>query len=236
MTDLLKNLKNRRGKIYVLRCPISNLVRYVGQTKQSGNKRFFQHKYQWTRSKNELSYLNSWIKSLYFKNKFPIFEIIEDDIPKEDLTFKECQYIKLFMSVGAKLVNSQNPTQTYIGYSMSEKSKKKRLESLKVSKKWKERNIRHSEIIKLKHKEGISKIGFKYLSKEKLKELSNRSHEKRKRKVAIFNEHGEILQKFDSIKEAALKCNIKDSTHIVRVCKGKSKSGKTYGLIFKYIN
>lgn len=53
-------------------------------------------------------------------------------------------------------------------------------------------------------------------------------------KGGIVDDNYNILEEFLSVKQAAEKCGIKDSTHIVRVCKGKNKSGKTYGLRFIY--
>jgi len=224
----------RKGKIYCLICPKTGKIRYIGQTKQKGNKRFHQHKYQWSRSNGQLSYVNAWIKGLYNDNLLPIFEIIEDNISEELLNEKEINYIKLFKSSGAILVNIEAGGGTYKNFTQREDSKIKRLNTLKSSKKWKIRSERHSQIMKDKHKDGVSKIGFKYFSNEKLREMNQISSISRQKKVKGIDLNGESLE-FPSIREAAKFYNIKDSTHIVRVLKGKSKSGMTHNIKFSYL-
>jgi hypothetical protein len=98
----------RVGTIYSLICPITNEVRYIGQTKCNVHKRFDQHKYQWTRCKNKLSHLNAWIKSLCEKNLRPILNVIESNIDIKNLDSKEIAYIKLFRDRGVDLTNFQN--------------------------------------------------------------------------------------------------------------------------------
>ena len=124
----------------------------------------------------------------------------------------------------------------YTPFKQKEEWKLKRLESLKTSEAWKERNKRHSEIMTKIHAEGKIKIGVKTFTKEQQKEYHERSMEKIRKPVCSKDDEGNILNTFSSIKEAAEFYKIKDSTHIVRVCKGKSKSGKTYGIRFEYKN
>lgn len=224
------------GVIYSLVCPKTGLVRYIGQTKQLNPiKRYYQHKYQWQRSEH-LSHLNSWIKSLYKENLFPTFIIIEDciDITKLDIVEKE--YIKFFKAIGARLTNTDEGGKGNITRVLQKDEwKKKRLETLKTSEKWKRRAQRHSEIMKEKHLTGTHKIGFKYLTQEQLEECHRKAGISNGQKICSIDDSGNIIKEFDSIKEAAIFYNIKDSTHIVKVCKGKSKSGKTHGIRFIYI-
>ncbi|MBC7088588.1 MAG: hypothetical protein H5T96_09030, partial [Tissierellales bacterium] len=214
----------------------TGLVRYIGQTKQYNPiKRYYQHKYQWSRCKGSLSHVNSWIKSLYNENLFPKFEIIEDNIKEEELDKYELGYILLFKSIGTDLTNLQEISEmrNYKRFTQKDEWKKKRLKSLENSDKWKERNKRHSEIIKNKHKEGKSRIGFKYLSDDQKKDLHNRAMKVWQKKVCSINKNGEIIKIFDTIKLAGEFYNI-EPTHITRVCKGKSKSGITHGQRFRY--
>lgn len=225
----------KTGFIYELIDPITNLTRYIGQTRSTPEKRFSKHKYKWKRIKGKLSYLDSWIKSLYCIGNFPIVNVIEDNIPLEDLNYKEIQYIKLYKSFGANLTNCTIGGSEIPEYTYKEEWKIKRLNSLKSSILWKEGRERHKKIIQDYHNEGIRKIGFKYLSKEKQEELRGRAMNKWRKKVASIDECGNIIESFDSIKKAAEFYKIKETTHIVRVCKGKSKSGITHGFRFKYL-
>lgn len=229
---------SRFGVIYSLSCPKTGLVRYIGQTKQYNPiKRYYQHKYQWSRCEGKLSHVNSWIKSLHEENLFPKFEILENGIDEDNLDKYEMGYILLFKSIGADLTNLQEISElrNYNRFTQKEEWKNKRLKSLETSLKWKERSKRHSDIMKNIHKEGKVKIGFKYLSIQTQQELQKRAHESRKRKICSVNESGDVIKIFNSIKLASEFYNI-DSTHIVRVCKGKNKKGITHGQRFKYYN
>jgi len=60
--------------IYCLRCPITNEIRYIGQTKR-GIRRSYEHRSRTKhKQKNHLSY---WLNSLIEKGLKPIFEILE---------------------------------------------------------------------------------------------------------------------------------------------------------------
>lgn len=85
--------------IYTLSCPETGLVRYVGKS-DFPEKRLVNHlKCEHVHSKK-----SSWIISLKRKNLKPILEII-DIVPHCDWKIHEQQYIKMFLSCGAKLVN-----------------------------------------------------------------------------------------------------------------------------------
>lgn len=87
-------------KIYSLRSPESDNVRYIGYTKKSLEKRLKGHL-----GDSYNSYKVNWIKGLKANNLIPIIELIEDGISEDDVKQKEIHYIKLFKSFGAKLVN-----------------------------------------------------------------------------------------------------------------------------------
>lgn len=233
---MLKRInKNHQGVIYCLICPKSNKIRYVGQTKQSNPiKRYYQHKYQWTRSKH-LSHLNSWIKSLHNENLYPIFNIIENNISLDLLNNKEKDYINLLKINNVCLVNThEGGEQNYKLFTQKEEWKIKRLETLKTSIPWKEKHIRHSLLMKEKHKTSKVKIGLNSLSPEKKRLAILKASQTSTKPVCSLDNNKNIIKVFNSCLDAADFYNIKDSTHIVRVCKGKSKSGKTHGFYFEY--
>lgn len=84
--------------IYTISCPVSGLVRYVGKTNNT-KERFRKHL-----SENNQTKKSRWIKGLKNKGLKPVFEII-DECTECDWQEKERQYIKVFKSVGANLLN-----------------------------------------------------------------------------------------------------------------------------------
>lgn len=74
--------------IYVLRCPITNEVRYVGQTKMSLNKRLAGHLYEaFGRKKKKHNHKDNWIRCLLKNDLRPIIESIETFSNEEELSF-----------------------------------------------------------------------------------------------------------------------------------------------------
>ena len=65
--------------IYVLKCPILNVVRYVGQTKMKLTKRLNGHIYDaFGRNKKRLNHKDNWIRKLSINGYKPIIESIEE--------------------------------------------------------------------------------------------------------------------------------------------------------------
>lgn len=87
--------------IYTLSCPDSGLVRYVGKS-NNVKQRFKDHLYSFNREKTKKTF---WILFLKKQNKKPILEII-DEVPICDWSFWEKHYIKMYTSIGAVLLNS----------------------------------------------------------------------------------------------------------------------------------
>lgn len=92
-----------KGYIYTLSDPITNQVRYIGQTRNIEN-RLNMHLERCVLSN---THKNSWISSLLKQNYIPIIEILEEcDI--QDMNFLEIFYISLFKSWNFKLTNMTN--------------------------------------------------------------------------------------------------------------------------------
>jgi hypothetical protein len=64
--------------IYVLRCPISNEVRYVGQTRARIEKRLSNHIWESKKIKKKYSHKDNWILKLSKLELKPIIEKIEE--------------------------------------------------------------------------------------------------------------------------------------------------------------
>jgi hypothetical protein len=201
----------RTGCIYSLKDPNSNLVRYIGQTICKPNDRYAHHIYQWKRSIGKITHVNSWIKCLAKQNLKPIMEIIEEDITEDVLDLKEINYIKLFKAVGANLCNHSIGGNTNRGYKASEESKLKRLNTCKTSIVWKEKHIRHSDIMKEKHKQNPHTFGTSRLSLQRRKEIGKliQDNNPRKRHIKMKNTVTNTILEFNTIKEGVtfFKCN-----------------------------
>lgn len=70
--------------IYVLKCPLSNEIRYVGQTRMSLSKRLSGHIYDATkRKKKKLNHKDNWVLKLLKIEKTPIIESLETYVDVE---------------------------------------------------------------------------------------------------------------------------------------------------------
>lgn len=86
--------------IYILKCPITDEVRYVGKT-NNPNERYKNHL---NKLHGEGTHKRNWINSLRNKGLKPIFEII-DVVDIEEWKEKEKYYIKYYRDAGCNLVN-----------------------------------------------------------------------------------------------------------------------------------
>jgi group I intron endonuclease len=101
-------------KIYSLRDPREESIRYIGLTTRELNKRLNEHL-----SIDCKFYKGNWIKSILKNNLIPIIELIEDNLTLENAKLKEKQYILLYKSLGAKLTNLTNGGEGTSGYKHS---------------------------------------------------------------------------------------------------------------------
>lgn len=183
------------GSIYTLKDPRTDLVRYVGQTIVNPNNRYAQHMYQWKRSK-KLTHVNSWIKALYDLNLKPVLEIIEDNINKENLNTKEIETISLFKSCGALLCNHTIGGAGSKGFKHSKESILKRLESISTSKNWKDKHLRHSQIMKDKYKNKELIPIVNRLSEKQKESMANAISEGRKKLIQVLEKSSNKILTF----------------------------------------
>lgn len=89
--------------VYTLREPDSELIRYVGITKGTLKDRIRRHL-----NDKRVNHRTCWFKKLKNLNQVPIIEMINDNLSEEEALYEEKQYIKLFKSCGANLVNGND--------------------------------------------------------------------------------------------------------------------------------
>lgn len=135
---------NSIGFIYVLVCPFTNNIRYVGQTVNKVSKRLSKHVSE-AINKNR-THKESWILSLYNRNTRPIIEVI-DEVKLEEIDFWERHYISLYRSWGFSLLNLTDGGQLNRNFSKETKDKiSKSLTGKKQSDLTKERRSKSNKI------------------------------------------------------------------------------------------
>lgn len=95
--------------IYILRCPITNEVRYVGQTRATLQRRLNGHICESRENKKKYSHKDNWIIKLSKFDKKPIIEQIEEISTEVDLNFvlqRETYWILKFKNEGSGLLNA----------------------------------------------------------------------------------------------------------------------------------
>lgn len=95
-----------QGKIYLLRDPITLLIRYIGQTKLELEERLYHHWRDRIQKKNENNHKANWVNRLWEDYKVkPIIELIEE-VTDEDLNSKERYWIDYYLNLGFDLTNT----------------------------------------------------------------------------------------------------------------------------------
>ena len=92
-----------KGKIYILKCPKTKEIKYVGLTRVSLEHRLHLHLKENVKG---LTYKTNWIKSLKQQNLKPIIEEIDSSSNLEELCKKEIYWIQYYLQKGCKLTNT----------------------------------------------------------------------------------------------------------------------------------
>ncbi len=100
-------------------------IRYIGITKKPAN-RLSNHKYYSTKKTNKRA---NWVKKVLQGGNQLILTILEDGLTTEDAKKKEIEYILLFKSFGANLVNLTSGGDGVNNYVPSSETKQKQREA-----------------------------------------------------------------------------------------------------------
>ena len=101
----IKYYDHTHGCVYYLVDPLTDIVRYVGQTVQQVSVRLSGHIFNGSTEQQRRTNVakREWVKSLFpFR---PIVVVAEDDIPVAELDSREQQHIVLQLANGADLLN-----------------------------------------------------------------------------------------------------------------------------------
>jgi group I intron endonuclease len=226
-------------KIYILRDPISNEIRYVGKTKGNLKSRLSNHL-----SDKRVCHRTSWIKKLQSLDLKPIMEVIDKTNDYEHSSVLEMHYIKKYREEGCKLVNSTDGGEGTLGRIVSEKQKKEQSDKLK-GKMVKEKNpfYKKTHTSETKEKMRKSKLGKK-MSEETRKKMSelkkgkkpsqkmlDKSVEVTSKKVLQYTMDLQLVKEWKSLSEAGR--NGFDQGKISLCCNGKRKHHKYFIWRFK---
>ena len=125
MANHLESNDQRPWKIYVLKCPKSMEIRYVGWTTIPLHKRLQKHIY---RARCEQStYRTRWINSLLNSSLLPIIEEIESG-QGEGWSAAERRWIAYYRNQGTRLVNTTDGGEGALGFRLSKEAIRERKE------------------------------------------------------------------------------------------------------------
>jgi hypothetical protein len=100
------------GKIYALICPLTNKIRYIGQTANSLENRLQSHFNDKNNKTQQKCYRARWMRKLWLEHKLkPSIICLEDNIIEKELNNKELFYINKYLEEGYLLTNTQKIPQ-----------------------------------------------------------------------------------------------------------------------------
>lgn len=106
-------------KLYYLICPITNQIRYIGQTQQSLQERLRQHLKDKT-----ISYKTSWLNSLRKEGLKPFIKKIFETNNSDYIDSIESKTIRELLKRGYRLTNLDLGVKTRRGFKQTETAKK----------------------------------------------------------------------------------------------------------------
>lgn len=171
--------------IYVLKCPISNEVKYVGQTRSKLSKRLQGHIWESKKDKKKYSHKDNWISKLSKLELRPIIEKIEELSIECDLSYvleREKYWILKYRNSG-NIVNATDGGE----YSINNKQGIHKSMTGENNPMW---NKKHSDSTK------------KIMSEKKLG-LYNGINNPRSKTIYQYNKDLKLLKKWNYAKECA---------------------------------
>lgn len=210
--------------LYVLIDPITNQIRYVGQTSMTLKRRLTCHI-----SKKEKTHKKYWINSLIKNGLKPIIKEVAKFNTQEEVNLEEIKLIKKLREDKVDLTNIADGGNVTSGYKFTEEQKNKMM-GRKPHNLGKPRSIDEKNKISKSLRDFFKKnpkIGIPH-TKESKRKIGDRNS----KKVALIDEKKNIIEIFNSVREASFKLNLNE-TSISKVCLGKRNS--LFGKKFIYL-
>lgn len=228
----------KKVKIYGLKDPNTNEIKYIGKTELTLKKRLYYH--IWSLKKCSNKHKINWFKKLLKENKKPIIFLIEEvdfDLWKD----REKFWISEMRKEGCKLVNYADGGEGYTSEWLKKLWENKAYREFHTNRVIGSKNPffgkKHSEetkqILKIKcPKKGIENGNFgKKLSEEEKINLKNK--QPNLKKVKRMGLSGEFIDEWLGIRFMCRELNLDDAA-VIRVIKGKNKHHKNFK--FSYVD
>jgi Uri superfamily endonuclease len=199
-------------KLYSLNNPITNEIRYIGQTTQSLSNRLKKH----LRDKSK-THKTNWIVSLKNQQLAPTIHLIQILYSKQECNNAEI----LLIASTPNLTNSTKGGEGSIGFKHSKESISKM--SNIASSRMKEAG--RKEFLRAKGLEQWKNIDEKSKTQNRLKQLG-------RKEIYQFSLDGDMIEKFESARDCERKYPQFKRQLIVPCCKGIYKTG--YGFLWSY--
>lgn len=203
-------------KIYYLSNPLTNEIRYVGQTIQPLKNRLKKHL-----TAKDKSHRVNWLKSLRTKGLEPNITLICETDNIQTSNELEQYYINKFKNNGYNLVNMTNGGDGSIGFKHSEESKNK----MKIYAKKRVKNLDYLNTLSQKGKQI-------WENKTELERKNNILNQPKRKDIGQFNLNNELIKKYISLREIERELGY-FRANIVPCIKGDFK--QAYGFIWKYL-
>ncbi len=175
---------NINYKIYTLNHPITNEIRYVGQTCKTLEVRLKGH----IASKDKSHRVN-WIKALANNNLIPKIVLLKKDLSKDECDVLEKYYIKEYKESGIRLLNLTEGGEGSYGYKHTEESKKK-MSSIR-------KNFLDDKQCEILRQQGLKQ--WEMTSDEE--KLNNILNQKGRRNVYQYDLDGNQINEFLSVRQ-----------------------------------
>lgn len=206
-------------KIYTLSLVSdSEVIRYVGQTKQSLHRRLQGHKRDTIRGKH---HVNNW-----FRKNLGNILITEIDSCEtvEESNKLEINYIKLFKACGAKLTNIHEGGNNHKRMKPLSQESIERMRRASKGRTWTEEHRQKY----IKARKGV-KATPEAIENNRLSHLG-----KGTKSISVCNLQTKEIKIFKSMNDGAKFFNLKDSTSITKVIKNNKIFRKTF--VIKFLN
>lgn len=209
--------------IYVLKCPYTEQVKYVGQT-ITGLTRIHSHWKDFrVNQAGKLTLVKSWIKSLKKENKKFLVEYIDYATSREELNQKEIYWIKYYVNSGINLLNHTEGGNSYGSCRYTEEQKQ--IISIRTKEAMQNPEIRQKFLTGLKRRQ-VPK-NYKPRSDETKKIHANSEYVKSKR-IKIQDNNGIF---YESLKDCAIKLGVTKQN----IWRAIHKGGVVKGLTLKRV-
>ena len=202
-------------KIYCLIDPITEKIKYIGQTSKTLTQRLSQH----LKSRSNKNKIN-WINFLKSQNKIPIIILMEDYLDKFNADIKEKEYIKRYRENGYDLFNLTSGGQGCYGYRHTDANRKILSEKRKIL-------VKNEEHIKKAKESGIKT----WERKSKKEKLDNMLNQRGRKDIIQYTISGKYIKTYKSLRQIERELGY-FRANITPCLKGKFK--QAYGFKWKY--